>query len=194
MKKLLVLILAVSVFQACKKKDETAPGKGNLVMLKVDYLTHKFEGGKVFDLPAVNDDTIPVHVIYQSPGDFGNITLLFGPANDTIFDGAIIWMGSGEMRYPVMQPANAFSFGGASVAPPAHGDIKYINKLMQQNVNTPADADDIWAAIKKLTITKDFMDGHAKAGLFLYTPSVGIGNPEEWNYYWILYRNAPQPD
>jgi len=193
MRKLLVLMMALSVLQSCKKKDDdTPPGfcgttNGNLVILKVDYLTHQFEGGKMFYLPNIVSDSIPIHTVYQSPGDFGNITLLFGPANDTVFDGGIIWMGKGDIHYPILQDAMAFPSGNTTVAAPNAALIQYINKQMYP-VSIPSGTNVLWNAIKHLSITKQYMDANARVGLFLYTPSVGFGNPADWDYFWVLYQ------
>ena len=50
------------------------------------------------------------------------------------------------------------------------------------------DHQSIWAAIDNLETVKNYRESNpeVKISLFLYTPSVGIGNPEEWDWFVIL--------
>jgi len=190
MKGIQITVLILVLF-SCKKADDrpeplqvTSP---MLVLLKVDYLTHQFEGGKVYTFPNSNTviDSIPINVIYQNPTDFGHITLKYAPTSDTIFDGGIIWMGKGEIRYPVFEPVSAFSSGTWTSTPP---DIATVQTI-------PADwrpfADSTikqaWSGIERLHITGQMSASNAKTGLFLYMPSVGVGNPADWDFIWMLY-------
>jgi thioredoxin-related protein len=50
MKQLILLVLLISIFFSCdKNNDEIDVTSNNVVLLKVDYLTNKFEGGKVIN-------------------------------------------------------------------------------------------------------------------------------------------------
>lgn len=164
-----------------------------MILLKVDYLTHRFEGGKVFNFPAGNgvDDSIPVSVIYKSPGDFGNITLKYAPTGDTIFDGGIIWMGKGDIHYPLFDPVTAFSSGSGTAPAPDSSSVQGIYPDTYHKCYTNTIITQAWSGIANLTITQQMLAVNARIGLFLYTPSVGIGNPADWDFIWVLYCNPP---
>ena len=44
-----------------------------------------------------------------------------------------------------------------------------------------------WGAVQGLAITREFLKANPnqKVKMFLYTPSVGVGNPEDW--FWVIY-------
>ncbi len=194
MKNFIWLLLALIVFQSCKKHDDTSDPRqeqGTLVILKVDYLTHKFEGGHVFKFDNIEmADSIPLKTIYKSPSDFGGITLMYTPGNDTVLSGSIIWSGTGQLNYPVLSPVSAFAKDNFVSSMPDSAKIQYVNKTMYPTAS-PANMPDIWSGISNLTLVQDYLATGSKVGLFLYQPSIGVGNPSDWDWYWILYRKLP---
>ena len=50
------------------------------------------------------------------------------------------------------------------------------------------DYSSIWNSISNLEIVNNYLNTNpnGKINLFLYTPSVGIGNPADWDWYIIL--------
>jgi hypothetical protein len=41
----------------------------------------------------------------------------------------------------------------------------------------------IWMEIADLAIVSEYMNAQLQVGLYLYTPSVGIGNPADWDWF-----------
>lgn len=186
---LLFAILAIVALGSCKKHDNdyVAANGATLALLKVDYQTHKFEGAKVFyfDAAGAVPQTIPIQMTYVPPGDFGNITLQYAPTGDTVFDGSIIWSGKGEMTQPLL--SKGFPAGPVALPAPDTNDVEVITPntyIRKEAYNIP----DVWTGISNLYITRDFMQNHnTRVGIFLYMPSVGIGDPADWDYFWLLY-------
>ena len=191
MKKILVVLTALSVL-ACKKTSEPAKLQTNpiaqpttpsskILMLKVDYLTYNFEGGKEINLSQsmLTNDSIPIKIDYKSPGDFGNITLYYKPTNDKLFDGSIIWMGKGNMTFPAqLDSASTFvKINNATTQPLSSRFQLIFNQNQTPNISS------IWNAIQKLKIISNYLPNNKKIGVFLYTPSVGIGDPADWDWF-----------
>jgi hypothetical protein len=191
MKKLLPILL-LSVLTACTKQktDVAEPARGTLVLLKVDYLTGQFEGGRAFQFTpsSTAPQSIPVLVDYVLPGDFGSVTLRYQPTGDTILDGTIHWMGKGALRYPQISSPSSFPASGTTIPAPDSTGIQGI----YVDPHPPHFNDSMiavaWSGVAGLSITKQYVQAGAVKGLFLYTPSVGIGNPTDWDYFWLLYR------
>ncbi len=195
MKNFVWVLLGFIALQSCKKHDDTpytSPAIGNLMILKVDYLTHKFEGGHVFSFsPFSYVDSIPIKLDYKSPSDFGGVTLLYAPGNDTILSGSLVWMGKGQLHYPVIEPAKMFSTINTTLAAPDSAKIQFVNHMISPYVKSVSGSE-LWPAVSNLAATQDFMNADVKVGLFLYQPSVGGGDPADWDWFWIFYkRNMP---
>ncbi len=75
--------------------------KQSILLLQVDYTNYEFEQGTELFLHAEysDADTIPIGADYDSPGDFGNISLFYEPGNELIFDGSIVWNGTGHLKF-----------------------------------------------------------------------------------------------
>ena len=94
-------------------EDNITEDYNSIVILKVDYMTNKFEGGyeQQINSEITDADTIPITIKYKAPGDFGNISLYYKPTNDLLFDGSIIWNGTGTINYPqTFRPAKIILF------------------------------------------------------------------------------------
>lgn len=191
MKKLIISALILLAAASCKKHDDDYVNDhfATMALLKVDYQTHQFEGGKVFQLAKYQGQDIPVQINYKAPGDFGNITLLYAPTGDSLFDGSIIWSGKGEMRFPAL--SNNFSSVTTAQPAPDSNHVQIISPNMffaQEHYDLPG----AWNGISKLLVTKQFLQqANVRIGLFLYTPSVGVGDPADWDYFWVLYIGDP---
>ncbi len=194
MKNLIGIFLFVFLF-SCSKKQIPKPDEpiktptvvtpsDKIQLLVVDFTTYNFEGGKEITLSksGITNDTIPVTVNYKPPGDFGNIQLFHKISNDLLFDGSIIWMGRGKIKFPsAFDTSTTFIRMGSALAQP---DSSRFQKIFYENFQT-VNATAIWNAINKLKVTQDYNQFNKRIGLFLYTPSVGIGNPLEWD--WIVF-------
>jgi hypothetical protein len=197
MQKLIIVysIAACLLLGSCKKHEDDHHEHGgpvnygvSLALLRVDYQTHQFEGCKMLHFNAFdyNPQNVPVQMLYIPPGDFGNITLLHAPTGDTIFDGSIVWNGMGSMKFPAALDAVVSVTPTAEPAP----DSNNVQIISPDSFVNKADyhIPEVWTPISKLDVTKAFMStGYKKVALFLYTPSVGVGNPADWDYYWLLY-------
>lgn len=185
MKKLsiLLIVIAMALLSACGS-GPNGGDKDTILLLKVDYLTHSFEGATEIQLsqPAAKQDSLPIEVHYLPPGDFGNISLHYTPTDDSLFDGSVIWMGCGHIKYPnQLTPASQFTTSNTPAPLPVNADFQQLFG----NQNHPMDS--IWYAVDQLDIVKEYAENDKKVGYFLYTPSVGVGNPADWDY--ILFMS-----
>jgi hypothetical protein len=172
---MLVVVLSLS---ACQQ-DNTFHAPDQVAVLKIDYLTTVFEGATELAFPAQPSFTIVP--TYQPPGDFGNLKMHYQEANGKLFDGGIHWMGLGTLHYPTFRGAGNFWASDGAPAQPIFEEVVY-GGYSDPNINTAH----LWDAIKNLEFIKGYLNSNpnAKIYYFLYTPSVGIGNPADWD--WIL--------
>lgn len=193
MKKEIIYLMLLGLLISCdsdnnSKNNNSVKAETNKVaLLKVDYLTSVFEGGNEIELSPTTGFTISS--TYQAPGDFGSVQLFYEELNEKIFDGTIIWMGTGEVSYPSeINPPSEFPTMNDNLAMP---DISMFENVMYSDlafypevINYSA----IWDSISNLTLVSNYMiaNPNGKINLFLYTPSVGIGDPAEWDWYVIL--------
>lgn len=165
------------------------------LLLQVDYETLAFEGGyRLFDTevpydPAIPLDSFPVEVLYNSPGDFGDLTLRYLPATgigDTLFFGTIIWAGTGDVIFPdTLEAPDQFMEVSSNdfVGPPPTFFPLTPFQVFEEAV-TP---EDIFGAVQHLQLVRDALDNsNARLGWFFYPRSVGVGNPAEWDYYVVV--------
>jgi hypothetical protein len=190
MKIKILLLFAAALLSSCSGEENENPtanlipvpeAENKVMLLKVDYTTNAFEGGKELEFESVSE-TFTVDVDYQTPGDFGGIQLYYDEVNEKLFDGTIHWMGLGSISFPEnLLPATAFEHvltddfaicvGIENVFNPNNEDFDYIP---------------VWSSVQGLVKVRQYLESNptATVKLFLYTPSVGIGNPEEWD--WII--------
>ena len=192
MKNLILLVSLSMAFVACSD-DSGAPLQNNpepdnkVLLLKVDLETNGFEGGKELVFSDADDFTITTD--YNSPGDFGDITLTYEEADADIFAGTIIWAGTGQMTYPeTLNAVGSFTIAAEPAPMPAAEDFELVEYDEFNYYPEEIDYDAIWDAVDNLQLVKQYRQENpdAKVNLFLYTPSVGVGNPAEWDWYIIL--------
>lgn len=176
-----ILLIIILSFSSCKNIDES--GVSKVLVLKVDYLTNKFEGGTELTFTK-SSPNFNIQPIYISPGDFGNISMIYQDINELLFDGSIVWMGKGYIKYPRnFIPANRFEIVLTSdYVIPKNGFENVFNPN-----NTNYDYSPIWSSVQSLVKVREYLSKNPKTPvkLFLYTPSVGAGNPEDWD--WIIF-------
>lgn len=174
------------LFFSCSKIEQDDPFNSSLtankvLLLKVDYLTNTFEGGKelTFNQPTT---TFTITTDYKSPGDFGSIKFTYKELNQPLFDGTIIWMGKGQMTFPnnLIDPKQFELVKTYDIVYP-----KGFENIFNPN-NQTYDYSPIWNKVQMLSKVREYLKSNpgATAKIFLYTPSVGIGNPADWD--WIL--------
>ncbi len=184
---LFFFILVFSLFFSCSKsKSEEAivtPSANSVLLLKVDYLTNTFEGGK--ELTFANSPTFTISKQYTPPGDFGELKLFYQELNQPIFKGTIIWMGLGSISFPNnFDLPNTFSTVLTTDFVVPSSGFENIHNPDNQNI----DYTTIWSHIQNLVKVRQYLTSNPNATVkvFLYTPSVGVGNPADWDWIFIL--------
>ncbi len=173
---------------SCSDKVDTIPlsTTNQVAMLRIDYLTHAFEAGVEYDFPTNPDFAIVSN--YKAPGDFGSIQLYYEALDELLFDGTIVWAGTGAIVYPEQWNAEAdFDRVETPTAIPEIAQFQLVEYDEFAIYPDTVPYADIWKAIEKLELTESYRASNpeAKIHLFLYTPSVGAGIPEEWD--WLLF-------
>lgn len=187
--KFLTLFALIIVLASCIGSEDdlanTNPVQDNKVLLlKIDYTTNTFEGGKEFTFSDTTA-TFNIQVEHQQPADFGGIQLYYKELDAKLFDGTIVWNGTGAISYPEsFEPASSFEVVLTNdYVYPTEGFENVFNPN-----NETYDYQTVWSAAQSLVKTREYLFSNpdAKARIFLYTPSVGIGNPEEWDWIIVL--------
>jgi len=175
-----ILLLATGGICSCEDQSQF---NNKVLMLMVDYTTNTFKGGKELGF-AGNLETFTITREYKAPSDFGYLKLFYEEVNELLFSGTIIWMGLGKMEFPkVLLSANQFQRVDIhNYIPPKNGFENILDLT-----NQPFDYELVWVAVQSLAKTREYLHSNPEqvVKLFLYTPSVGVGNPEDW--YWIIY-------
>ena len=192
MRKIAFLFLLIIISSCSDDTDDNVIQNQNreLTILKVDFLTHTFEGGNSFEFKNIAmTNTLPIEEIYVAPSDFGNYTLKYTPTNEVIFDGPIAWMGG---SYDLPLDFNSSDYETTMLNPTINLDeIEYFlptADILAGEGYTNFDYTSVWNSIKNLQITNECLNNNGKIGFVLYTPGLGLFQPE--NAYWlvILYK------
>lgn len=172
----------------------------DILIAKVDYMT--FEYGGFYSMNVTNKQNegneIPFLADYMSPGDFGYIKLYYRDQSNLLMDGSIIWAGCGELIFP-----ETFVKGNSSntyvpeytmkrgLSFPSDR-ISYIDadgSYVQDVDESDNDLGYIWHT---LSAQEEFMSYYEqtskKVAVYLYTPSVGVGNPYDAYYMVFVER------
>lgn len=169
-------------FEADFETDLNTNATNQVLLLKVDYTTNTFEGGTILGFDKKTNN-FTIENKYVAPSDFGSLKLIYKELDQPLFEGTIHWMGRGKMTFPEkLEPASVFKHVSTE-------DLRYPNGFenvfnpdnMELNYEMP------WHSVQGLVKTREFLaaNPNQKAKLFLYTPSVGVGDPEDW--YWVIY-------
>ena len=157
---------------------------GNVLMLKVDYLTDTFEGGYEFTFDNV-PNSFTIRREYKSPGDFGYVKFFYYETGDILFHGSIIWDGEGQIHFPenLLSVAEFDAVHSENLVIPKNGFENIMAEFQPNNV----DYEPIWGRVQNLVKVREYLKANPeqKVKIFLYTPCVGGGNPEHWD--WILF-------
>ncbi len=187
--KFLFLFLIV-LLSGCKLNDtemnvNSRDAVNQVLMLKVDYTTNVFEGGTVFYFDRTTD-SFTIENEYIAPGDFGSVKLIYKELDKPLFEGSIHWMGLGKITFPEkLESANRFKIDSQEYyVYPKNGFEDVFNPDNRQlNYEKP------WSSVQNLVKVREFLtiNPNQKVKMFLYTPSVGEGDPKDW--YWVIYLN-----
>ena len=192
MKKIAFIFLSILLVSCSDDADDNVIQNTNreLTILKVDFLTNTFEGGNSFTFNDVAmSSSLPLEETYVPPSDFGNYTLKYTLTNEVIFNGPLSWLG-GSYDLPLEYTADEFEI--TSLNPTINfNDIEYFlptADIIADEGYTSFDYTSVWDAIKRLQVTNDCLNNNGKIGFVLYTPGLGLFQPE--NAYWlvILYK------
>lgn len=189
MKQILISLICVVLFlAACSKKNESkiisqTDPPNRVLFLMVDYKTKVFEGGKEF----YYFDTTSAFTIssqYVPPNDFGSIKLFYQELHDTLFYGSIVWNGCGHINFPKnIIPSYQFDTVTTSdTVMPLSGFVNATDTTNNVFYNSP-----VWPSIQKLVIVRQYLSSNPNGTvrIYLYAPSVGMGNPADWD--WIIF-------
>jgi len=190
-----MFILMISLLIGCTDDDENYiyyhDHANSVVLLQVNYIDYEFEGGTELLLHSeFNDsDTLPIRVNYVPPGDFGSLGLYYEPKNEPIFKGTIVWSGVGERMYPysLYRPEKFLMLQDPiDMSDDDDDDFQFL--FPEEGVDYPLDS--IWNSISHLAIVSRYLESGKKVGVFRYTRSVGVGDPNDWDWYVIMNTQA----
>lgn len=182
---LTMTIACGSVLSCSKSQTEIVNAPNKVLLLVVDYTTSQFEGGT--ELPFT--DTTPTFTLdtqYVAPGDFGKIKFSYQELGAPLFEGTIIWMGKGAITFPTtIVPASRFQRVLTE---------DYVEPESFDNIFNPTDQaydyNAMWQHIQDLVKVREYLQyaSNKQLKLFLYTPSVGIGDPADWKWIVLLKK------
>lgn len=181
------------ILSSCKDKVENDQDhvSKRLLLLKVDYLTHDFEGGQQLEMAAYNNmsDTLPLIVNYVAPSDFGSLSVYYKTTSSTslVFEGSTVWMGLGSRTFPsTLIDSTNFP---KSASPLPNIDSTEFNVVFYDLASQEIHYDSIWDGIKNLEIVNFYRAAAlTKMSLFLYRPSDGAGDPADWDWYIVMEK------
>ena len=178
-------LLAISCSRDPIAGKTVSDTKNSILLLRVDYLSTTFEGAQEIVVSSVNEiyDDIPIKVDDNAMGDVEIITLQYQPSNDSVFSGVSIWMGRGEILFPKsFLPPQNYSLLQSSIDKPDNSKFQ----VLFYDMSAPINYSSIWNAVSRLEIVSSYLKGNKKIGVILYRPSVGIGDPADWDWYVIM--------
>lgn len=195
MKKALLLFLSAGLLLSCSDDttvDDTPDTTRELLFLKVNFTSNAFEGGKLYEFENVEmGNTIPFEEIVVSPDDYGRYTLKYTPTGDVVFDGEMVWMGGHvEQEVPSQFDAPGIYTLLNSAATTNLDEAQYFMPTVYEGMieETPVDVTAAWNAVSHLEIVHDYINEGAKVGIQLYTPALGVFDPEPARWFIVLYK------
>lgn len=168
-------------------------GTVNIATLIIDFDTYEFEGGNLthYVCEACYNDSIPLNINFDEPGDFGGMTFKLAPTNDTVFDASIIWMGLGEIHQPY-EFSNNSPFSEANILTPQPENIRllYFDGKPLDQTYLLEKIDSVWDVVDSLEITKDFAENGFETLIYFYPPAIGMINPSVAKWVVFLYQKG----
>lgn len=167
----------------------------NIATLIVDFDTYEFEGGNLstYVCEDCNYDSIPLHIEFDEPGDFGGMIFTLAPTSDTLFDATIIWMGLGEISKP-----NDFTytspFSESTILTQQPEDLRLLDfdgELLDQPYLLEK-IDSVWDVVDSLEITKNFSENGFETLIYFYPPAIGMIDPTVAKWVIFLYQKQQE--
>lgn len=184
-----LLLAILPVFS--QVENPVKDGMVSIATLVVDYKTFEYEKVHLgyYNCASCTNDSLPFSTHYVLPSDFGSVAFTLPSTEDTIFAGGIVWSGRGEISHPKgFDTVVSDTFKNSPIGKP--DKLKYFNVLVSKRSDSiNGKIDSAWAAIDSLTITAFFADAGLKAGIYLYTPTVGIFDPAVAKWIVFFYHN-----
>lgn len=194
MKKAFVCIFLFAICLTGCNKDEdwvcVLPSPSEVIsVLQVDYTTNNFTGGYHIEMPLPIEkydfELIPE---YESPVDFGSITWYEKRHDVKLFSGTIIWMGKGERTFPekILKASDFYFTPKPTTVKPQLIFLTNDGSPVEEWI-PEIDTDAIWKSIASIGYVDQALQTHPEVPiyLYLYQPSVGIGDPKDW--YWLVF-------
>jgi hypothetical protein len=157
--------------------NEDDDGMKDVLMLTVDYTKNTFKGGKELEF-SKKSKTFTITYDLVSPCDFGHIKLYYSEIDELIFHGSIIWMGCGRMEFPtnLVKANNFHSVQTKDFVFPRNGF-----EDLFPTFDTEVSYENVWGAVQQLEKAREYLRSNQEqtVKMYLYTPSVGCGNPED---------------
>jgi len=170
-----------------KDKDDEGDKSGTdkVLLIKMGYQTNEFEGGVEFVFSKRSED-FTIDVEYSPANDFGYVKMIYKELSEPLFEGTIHWMGKGTMIYPeeLLPPDSFIRLITCDYVYPINGFENIFNpQCMKLDYDRP------WGIVQTIAKVKtEYMviNRTQKVKVFLYTPSIGDGNTEDWSWIFFL--------
>lgn len=169
-----------------------------ILIMKVDYKTFQYEGYTTVNVDIVNDfsDTIPFFAEFCPPCDFGYVKLFYENSNHLLFYGSIFWMGCGNLFFPTSFMELPAQTTGLPF--PGNDRICLIDDTGAQSslwafagVVDETMIESVWETISKQPEFQYYYGKtNKKVAIYLYAPSVGAGNPADWDFVIFVEKSA----
>ncbi|MBI2259274.1 MAG: hypothetical protein HYU67_10305 [Flavobacteriia bacterium] len=183
------LLLLTSIILFSCKEDKLKPSTlKKVILLEIDYLKNKFEGGKEFSYFTDNSQgsDLPIIVKEYINNTSKRITFLYGDKADTIFDATEIVDGQGEILYPNNFDSYIFYYklDSYTVSQPSEDFFQ----ILYHDSSDPIPFDSIWKTVSNLKTVESYRNKNpsSKIGLILIRPSLVTQNPGDWKWLLIL--------
>ncbi len=188
-----ILLLAMSLLVGGGFAQVLRPNKVNVYTLIVDYDNPQFEGGNLayYDCPSCINDSLPFIVDYHEPGDFGSMTFLLNPTEDTLFHGSMIWMGQGQIYYPNnFSVESPFMIQDDIIGMPEDVQCYDMNGHKITDPQFMNAAQNAWYEVNRLEVVELAAEYGFKTAMYLYAPAVGAFDPGSAKWVVFMYRNV----
>ena len=189
----LLLLFAFATALACSDdgdQDSTPSSPVSMTALRVDHLSSTVEGGFHYRNLHIASalDSLPILTHYEVPGDFGSVALEWMPTGDSLFYGDVIWMGLGERHLPVsLLPNGQFRRINAIQPFPDSNELQWL--FPQDTAGWRMRLTQAWTAIDDFELVHE-RHPDLPIGVFFYAPSVGVGDPATWKYWFFIPRKT----
>lgn len=183
--KYIAILIFIIIHLGCDDPILIKRKQPSILMLQVDYSTSTFEGGFEFEY---DQSTKPFDYLidYRQPDDFGSVKVFHVGLEDLLFEGSIVWAGIGERIEPeILVEANNFGISQDELNPELITGFEEIFNPGDQDF----EVEPAWNSLADLQIVQDYLaENQQEIHYFLYQPSVGPGNPEDWDWIFFLHK------